>query len=153
MSILASNRKRRWMGLVWLLLVLPTAAFAQTSVVVQADILNVRSEPWGKRIGRVYSGQQFIVEKHQGAWGCITYQADCDGWISLDYTRQYVPRAPSISKQQYCSELNAEFDRLGWTEIRCRPGDWKVGGASVQGRPLLYDEFKGPGQRFQVNAK
>ena len=133
------------MGLLWMVLLMPTGALAQSSVVVEADILNVRSKPWGDRIGRVYSGQQFLVEEYQGAWGRISYQADRDGWISLDYTRQYVPPAPTVSKDEYCTELNAEFDTLGWTEIRCRPGDWKVGGASVLGRPLLYGELDGPG--------
>ena len=145
MLIQTYNPKRFCMAMLCLILLLPAVALSQSSVVVEADILNVRSKPWGKRIGRVYYGQQFLIEERQEEWGRITYKSGQKGWISLDYTRQYIAPVPTVSKDEYCTELNTGFDRLGWKDIRCRPGDWKSGGASVLGRPLLYGEFNGAG--------
>ncbi len=145
MLILISSPKRFCILLLLLALLLPAEVFSQQVVIVNADILNVRKKPWGEKIGHVYQGQQFLVREREGTWGRITYRTGQKGWISLDYTRQYVAPIPVVSQDQYCSELNREFDHLGWKDIRCNPGDWKSGGASVQGRPLLYNEFKGSG--------
>lgn len=145
MLILTFNPKCICTSLLLLMLLLPGIAFSQPSVIVEADVLNVRSKPWGERIGRVYDGQQFLVEERQGEWGRIIYKTGEKGWISLDYTRQYVAPVPTVSEDKYCTELNAEFDLLGWKDIRCRPEEWKSGGTSVQGRPLLYNEIKGAG--------
>ena len=126
------------------LLLLPMSAFSQSySVIVEADILNVRNSPWGKKIGNVCYGQQFIVEKCEDNWGLITYKAGQKGWVSLEYTHRYTALPQSVSKDELCKKLNSEFDRLGWEDIQCRPEDWETGGASVQGKPLLYSEYNG----------
>lgn len=134
-------QRRAWMALVWLALLLPVAAYAEeANVVVEADVLNVRIEPWGEKIGSIYRGQQFTVRERRGDWGRIEYQFGQLGWVALDYTQPYAPPLPAVSPETYCGELNAEFDRLGWAETRCSPADWKTAGASVMGRPLFYND-------------
>ncbi len=129
-----------------LIVLFPLSAFSeQPVVIIEADVLNVRSEPWGTRVGRVYYGQQFKVMEHKDEWGLITFEPGKNGWISLDYAVPYKASSPSVSIQDYCSELNREFDNISWKDIRCRPDEWKSGGASVKGRPLLYREYNGKG--------
>jgi protein MpaA len=41
----------------------------------------------------------------------------------------------------WCSQLGAEIKKLNWRIEPCKDIQWKIGGRSVQGRPLLYAEF------------
>jgi protein MpaA len=131
------------MGLLWFfLLFLPAGgADAETTVIVAADVLNVRTMPWGEKIGCVYQGQQFLIEEKKDRWGRVEYGIGQHGWIALDYTREYAPPSTIVSNTAYCGQVNTAFDELGWPEIRCRPEDWKTAGSSELGRPLVYDEF------------
>jgi protein MpaA len=44
--------------------------------------------------------------------------------------------------ERWCSDLKAEIKRLKWDLEPCVKGvEWKVGGTSIEGRPLMYAEF------------
>ena len=40
-----------------------------------------------------------------------------------------------------CADLDKAFQKRNWGKNPCRDIQWKVGGTSVQGRPLMYAEF------------
>lgn len=48
------------------------------------------------------------------------------------------------SIEKWCQEVNDSISELKWKMSSCNGIDWKVGGASVQGRPLVYAEFGNP---------
>lgn len=50
--------------------------------------------------------------------------------------------APGVDK--LCGELTRMVGRLGWKIDPCVGVEWKVGGRSVRGRPLIYAEFGSP---------
>jgi protein MpaA len=51
---------------------------------------------------------------------------------------EYDPQAIA----HWCSELHSSIQKLKWNIDPCGKGiQWKVGGRSVQGRPLMYAEF------------
>ncbi|MBY0470530.1 hypothetical protein K2X30_05125 [bacterium] len=43
-----------------------------------------------------------------------------------------------------CNDLRLEFKRLSWKIEPCEGIQWKVGGTSVENRPLIYTEFGNP---------
>ena len=112
-------------------------AYAE-SVIVIADVLNVRNQPRGKRITRILEGQQFQISKTQGGWGEIILKNGKTGWIHLDYVKPFITNDQSIPLQKFCNQINREFLRLGQKETQCLPDDWTATHYSVQGRPLLY---------------
>jgi len=47
--------------------------------------------------------------------------------------------------EKWCTDLRGEIKTLGWTNIDpCITKPWKVGGTSVENRPLVYAEFGNP---------
>jgi protein MpaA len=56
--------------------------------------------------------------------------------------------APSEADRQsvarWCKELKGAITQLQWKLDPCEGLEWKVGGHSMQGRPLLYAEFGNP---------
>jgi protein MpaA len=49
------------------------------------------------------------------------------------------PMGPEITR--WCKDMEGSMKKLGWNVEACRHTDWKSGGTSVQGRPLVYAEF------------
>jgi murein peptide amidase A len=45
---------------------------------------------------------------------------------------------------KWCEEVQSSARGLKWTVDACRVRDWKIGGRSVEGRPLVYAEFGDP---------
>jgi murein peptide amidase A len=46
-----------------------------------------------------------------------------------------------MSMTQWCEDVRGAAERLKWKIDPCSKLDWKVGGYSVQGRPLVYADF------------
>ncbi len=116
------------------------------SVIVIADVLNVRSEPKGRRIARVLEGQQFQMFQTQQGWGQILFRKGEKGWIHLDYVKPFIPNSPSILLDQFCQQINREFSKLAQKETQCLAEDWTATHYSAQGRPLLYTVLGTEGQ-------
>ena len=57
---------------------------ASEQIVITADRLNVRDEVWGKKLGKVYEGQQFEITQEKEDWALIEYEFGKFGWIFLD---------------------------------------------------------------------
>ncbi len=130
----------KWMKIFFLLLMIvcsQAGVLWAKSILVHTNILNVRHQPEGNKIGRVYRGEQFIVLQEQKGWGKIRFLYDQHGWISLQYTKRLVQNA-KISIQSFCQKLNQEFDQLQWKNIRCHEKDWQANMQSVNGNPLIY---------------
>jgi len=53
-------------------------------------------------------------------------------------------KAASDVVSKWCSDLNEGVKKLSWKVDPCQGIDWKLGGTSVQGRPLVYAEFGDP---------
>lgn len=45
---------------------------------------------------------------------------------------------------RFCDNLNQQVSEMGWELPRCNPADFRIGGFSVQGRPLLYMDIGKP---------
>jgi murein peptide amidase A len=45
---------------------------------------------------------------------------------------------------EICKSLEGIFTRLRWAKTDCHHDKWKTGGTSVQGRPLIYQDFGDP---------
>ncbi len=43
--------------------------------------------------------------------------------------------------ERWCADLDAEVHKLGWPTAPCDWRSWRLGGFSVEGRPLVYAEF------------
>jgi protein MpaA len=52
--------------------------------------------------------------------------------------------APAAEVTQWCQELATAMKGFRWQLEGCRYKNWKVGGTSVGGRPLVYAEFGDP---------
>ena len=52
--------------------------------------------------------------------------------------------AESGSVSELCGNLQKSFTHFSWKVEACDGIDWKVGGMSVEGRPLIYSEFGNP---------
>ncbi|MBF0289387.1 MAG: SH3 domain-containing protein [SAR324 cluster bacterium] len=115
----------------------PTSGLWAESILVNTNILNVRHQPEGQKIGRVYRGEQFMVLEEQKGWGKIQFQYNQHGWVSLQYTTP-LSQHSTIYLQSFCQKLNEEFDQLKWKSIRCRNEDWQANMRSVKGHPLIY---------------
>ncbi|MBF0237514.1 MAG: succinylglutamate desuccinylase/aspartoacylase family protein [SAR324 cluster bacterium] len=115
-----------------------TIVSAGELVLVTGDVLNVRHEPDGNRIGRVYWGQQFELLQRQDSWGMIQFERDHMGWVHLDYVQTVKSPEGRHTVEQYCQDLNQEFKKLRWQDIDCKPEEWQNNFFSVQGRPLIY---------------
>ncbi len=108
------------------------------SILVNTNVLNVRHQPEGKKIGRVFFGQQFRLLGQKKGWGKIRFRSDKNGWVSLNYSRPVAKGHTVSNLVQFCQQLNQEFDRLKWEDALCRPSAWQAEFYSVQGKPLLY---------------
>lgn len=51
------------------------------------------------------------------------------------------PAPPDDDLTHWCTELQKSVDQLKWKVDVCKDLPWKIGGKSVQGRPLVYAEF------------
>ena len=108
------------------------------SIIVIANVLNVRHVPKGKRIARAFYGQQYpILESNQG-WGKILLKNGKQGWVHLDYVKPYILNSQQIPLKKFCQQLNQDFAKLRQKDIHCIPEDWSAVTYSAQGRPLLY---------------
>ncbi len=116
---------------------LGSTTWSQT-VLVNADVLNVRHQPKGKKIGRVYNGEQFRLLEEKEGWGRIQFRYDRQGWVSLDYVHSLQSKDSDPSIAQFCKRLNQEFAKIHWKDIHCDPEDWQAELDSIQGNPLLY---------------
>ncbi len=115
------------------------------SILVNTNVLNVRHQPEGNKIGRVFYGQQFRLLEQTKGWGKIRFRFGKRGWVSLKYTRPVAKEHTVSNLAQFCQRVNQEFDRLQWKNVRCRPTAWQAEFYSVQGKPLLYS-LLGQGQ-------
>ena len=77
---------------------------ASDQIVITADRLNVRDGVWGKKLGKVFEGQQFEVRQKKEEWGKIEYELGKFGWISLDYARTALQTTSknNVSLSQFC---------------------------------------------------
>ena len=78
---------------------------ASEQIVITADRLNVRDGVWGKKLGKVFEGQQFEVRQKKEEWGKIEYELGKFGWISLDYATPALQTTSknNVSLSQFCS--------------------------------------------------
>lgn len=114
------------------------------TVLVDTNILNVRAQPKGTKLGRVHRGEQFQLLEEQSGWGKVEFRNEQYGWISLAYTKG-LPKVVEGDIASVCTSINSEFDRLKWKSIRCNASDWEAKQQSVKGHPLLYTVMgKGP---------
>jgi protein MpaA len=121
----------------------PNENQAIEQIIITADRLNVRDEVWGNKLGKVYEGQQFEVAQKKEKWALIEYELGKIGWISLDYARPAFENkgGQDIAINQFCDQVNIEFKKLGWKDVRCYPGDWQATWQSEKGQPLIYKIF------------
>ena len=108
---------------------------ASEQIVITADRLNVRDGVWGKKLGKVFEGQQFEVRQKKEGWGKIEYELGKLGWISLDYARPALQTTSmnNVSISQFCSKVDTEFKKLGWKDLRCNADDWQATWHSEKG--------------------
>ena len=59
---------------------------ASEQIVITADRLNVRDGVWGKKLGKVFEGQQFEVRQKKEEWGQIEYELG-----TVSYTHLTLP--------------------------------------------------------------
>ena len=113
---------------------------ASEQIVITADRLNVRDGVWGKKLGKVYEGQQFEVTQEKEEWAKIEYELGKFGWIALDYARPALQTTAgtNVPISQFCSKVDKEFKKLGWKDLRCNPKDWQSSWHSEKGQPLIY---------------
>jgi len=116
---------------------------ASDQIVITADRLNVRDGVWGKKLGKVYEGQQFEVTEEKEEWAKIEYELGEFGWISLDYARPALQTiaGKNITLRQFCAQVDTEFKKLGWKDISCNSDDWQANWHSEKGQPLIYKVF------------
>jgi protein MpaA len=116
---------------------------ASDQIVITADRLNVRDGVWGKKLGKVYEGQQFEVTEEKEEWAKIEYELGEFGWISLDYARPALQTiaGKNITLTQFCAQVDTEFKKLGWKDISCNSDDWQANWHSEKGQPLIYKVF------------
>ena len=108
-------------------------------ILITARILNVRDAPQGKKLDRVFRGQQFQIFDEKQGWGKIEFRPTQEGWISLQYTKKVKSsRQPKQKIANFCQSLNQDFQKQGWTDIQCNPQDWRANHISPQGNPLIY---------------
>jgi protein MpaA len=116
---------------------------ASEQIVITADRLNVRDEVWGKKLGKVYEGQQFEITQEKEDWALIEYEFGKFGWIFLDYARPALQanEVKNTSLSQFCVRVNTELKKLGWKDISCNSDDWQSTWHSEKGQPLIYKVF------------
>ena len=116
---------------------------ASEQIVITADRLNVRDGVWGKKLGKVYEGQQFEVTQEKEEWAKIEYELGKFGWIALDYARPALQTTAgtNVPISQFCSKVDKEFKKLAWKDLRCNPSDWQSSWHSEKGQPLIYKVF------------
>ena len=116
---------------------------ASEQIVITADRLNVRDEIWGKKLGKVYEGQQFEITQEKEDWALIEYEFGKFGWIFLDYARPALQanEVKNTSLSQFCVRVNTELKKLGWKDISCNSDDWQSTWHSEKGQPLIYKVF------------
>ena len=115
---------------------------ASEQIVITADRLNVRDGVWGKKLGKVFEGQQFEVRQKKEEWGKIEYELGKFGWISLDYAR---PALQTTSKIMFLSVSSVQKwirnSKNCWKDLRCNADDWQATWHSEKGQPLIYKVF------------
>ena len=116
---------------------------ASEQIVITADRLNVRDEVWGKKLGKVYEGQQFEITQEKEDWALIEYEFGKFGWIFLDYARPALQanEVKNTSLSQFCVRVNTELKKLSWKDISCNSDDWHSTWHSEKGQPLIYKVF------------
>lgn len=63
-------------------------------------------------------------------------------FFGLTQANAFEPSPDSAS--EWCKQIKGSVQELKWKVDPCREIEWKVGGQSVQGRPLVYAEFGDP---------
>lgn len=124
--------------LLLLLLLISIGNLSGKSILINTNILNVRDQPQGKKIGKVFKGGQFVLLDKKGSWGKIKFKYKKRGWLSLKYTKDVTIRSTTIPLQPFCKKLNREFDKLNWSNLRCNSSEWQANMRSVLGNPLIY---------------
>lgn len=106
-----------------LMFALPSPAWATQTLVVEADILNVRSGPGTtfSRVGQVKRGQEFVVLEEKNGWYKIKLVSGTTGWSTGDYVK-------------IGSSNQGEVPKISPTGQDTRPQKIRVTGSSVNVR-------------------